>query len=83
MTKRISERAREAVGLQPGVRPLRGLEKICKLYGRMKCGGVVWVWNYYRNAAVQEYRMPVGSAEWEKSEKVKWSNAELSHGGHP
>lgn len=52
-------------------RQLRGLEKVCKLYGQMRCGAVMWVWNYHRNVAVPEYRMPVGSPEWKRSEKAK------------
>lgn len=53
-------------------RPLRGLEKVCKLYGRMKLGPVMMVWDYANEIAVNESAMTPGSERWSKSEKVKW-----------
>ena len=67
--------ATPAVGLHGVVRPLRGLERICKLYGRMKCGATMMVWDYANEVALPEKEMPAGSKRWAMSEKAKWSNA--------
>lgn len=63
---------------QQVVRALRGLERICKLYGRMKCGATMMVWDYANECAVPEKEMPAGGKRWAMSEKAKWSNAKLS-----
>ena len=52
-------------------RQLRGLERICRLYGRMKCGDTMMVWDYVAEQAVPEKEMPSGSERWKASEKAK------------
>lgn len=56
------------------MRQLRGLEKVCKLYGRMKCGDTMMVWDYARNVAVPESEMRLGSKRFTASEKAKYEN---------
>lgn len=53
-------------------RALRGLEKLCRLYGRMKCGDVMMVWDYANEQAVRESLMPEGSEAWRQSERAKY-----------
>ena len=76
--KRSKESANEPCrvhcSLNSVVRPLRGLEKVCRLYGRMKCGNTMMVWDYDNEVAVKESEMPMGSDRWLRSEKAKWSN---------
>lgn len=50
---------------------LRGLEKICKIYGSMKCGDTLFVWDYANDEAVPKVDMPCGSVQWKASEKAK------------
>ena len=73
---KTSELAQDANthSVQRMVRPLRGLERICKLYGRLKCGATMMVWDYANECAVKESEMPAGSKRWAMSEKAKWSN---------
>ena len=52
-------------------KPLSGLQSICKLYGRMKCGDVMMVWDYANDVAVPESKMKCGSRRWRASEKAK------------
>lgn len=52
-------------------RQLRGLEKVCKLYGRIKSGPVMMVWDYARELAVNEKEMPAGSMRWQASERAR------------
>lgn len=73
------EPASEApVRLERVARPLRGLERICKPYGRMKCGATMMVWDYANEVALPENEMPAGSKRWAMSEKAKWSNSKLA-----
>jgi len=58
------------------VRPLRGLEKVCKLYGRMKCGDVMMAWDYANECAIPEKELRADKARWAASEKAKWSNVQ-------
>ncbi len=51
---------------------LRGLQKVCKLYGRMEIGGVMWCWDYANDVAVKEKNMKIGSDRWKKSEAAKY-----------
>lgn len=51
-------------------RKLRGLEKLCKLYGRIKVGSVVWQWDYANEIAVPESDM-IGK-RLKLSEKARW-----------
>jgi hypothetical protein len=34
-----------------------GIQKICKIYGRIKVGNVMWVWDYKNDVAVKESEM--------------------------
>lgn len=54
-------------------RRLRGLEKLCKIYGRIKCGEVVMTWDYANECAVPETELRANRARWIASEKAKWS----------
>ena len=54
------------------MRQLRGLERVCKLYGRMKCGEVMMVWDYAADKAVPESDMKPGSERWQQSERTRW-----------
>jgi len=53
------------------MRQLRGLEKICKLYGSLWCGGTFMVWDYANDVAVEASKMKRGSKRWKESEKAK------------
>lgn len=51
---------------------MAGLRKILKLYGRMKVGDILWLWDYAREEPVKASDMPNGSERWKASEKAKW-----------
>lgn len=51
---------------------MTGLQRICKLYGRMKCGDVLWLWDYVQNKARPASEMT--KAEKMASEKARWVN---------
>jgi hypothetical protein len=55
-------------------RELHGLEKICKLYGKMKCGDTMMVWDYHRDKAVPESEIKDGSKNWRLNEKAKYGH---------
>ncbi len=55
------------------VRHLRGLEKLCKLYGRMQCGTVMMAWDYAREVAVPETELKADKERWATSERVRWA----------
>lgn len=50
---------------------LRGLQKICKMYGRMKCGDTMIVWDYANECAVEESVMKADKPRWAASERMK------------
>lgn len=52
---------------------LLGLEKVCRSYGRMKCGDVMMVWDYANECAVPEAEMPIGQSRWINSERAKFA----------
>ena len=52
---------------------LSGLQRLCKLYGRMKCGDTMMVWDYAANKALPESQMKIGSERWKSSERTKYS----------
>ena len=52
---------------------MSGLARICKMYGKMKVGGIEWVYDYANDKPVRKEDMPKGSDAWKKSEKAKWS----------
>lgn len=55
---------------------LRGLQRLCKLYGRMKCGDVMMAWDYANECAVPEAEMKADKERWAASERAKWMGKE-------
>lgn len=55
----------------PPPRRLRGLEKICKCYGRMPCGDVLLAWDYARERAMPEKELRANRELWAASEKAR------------
>jgi len=51
---------------------LSGLQKVCKAYGRMKCGDVVMAWDYVNEVAIPEKELRADKERWAASERVKW-----------
>ena len=62
---------------------LTGLQKLCRLYGRMKCGDKMMVWDYSSESAVPESKMPMGGNRWKRSEKAKWKKAKEENETNP
>jgi hypothetical protein len=56
-----------------------GLKRICKLHGRIRLGGQLFVWDYATDEAVDHKLMPVGSERWNASElaKAEWLRGQL------
>lgn len=79
MTPSNPDNANPQGSLHAVARPLRGLERVCKAYGRMKCGDVVMVWDYANDVAAPEKEMKPGSPRWCASENAKWSSSDLRH----
>jgi len=52
---------------------LSGLQKLCKLYGRMKCGDTMMAWDYANDCAVKESVLRADKERWIKSEQAKWN----------
>ncbi len=50
---------------------LRGLQKVCRMYGRMKCGDAIMVWDFVSETAVPASEMRTGSEQWKASERMK------------
>ena len=63
-------------------RQLRGLEKVCKLHGRMKTGSVTMVWDYTNDVAIPEKEMHQDRKRWAASEKAKWALVHTRKVGH-
>lgn len=53
-------------------KPLTGLQKVCKMYGRMKAGNTMFVWDYANDEAVPESEMRPGTERWKASQKAKY-----------
>jgi len=56
---------------------MTGLQKICKMYGRIECTGadgkkVTWLWDYVNDKPRLKTEMT--GAEINASEKAKWMN---------
>ena len=62
--------------MKPEPDNLRGLQKICRIYGGMKCGNIMYLWDYHNEEAVKETDMPEGSERWIASEKAKYQKLE-------
>jgi hypothetical protein len=56
---------------------MAGLRRICKLHGRMRINGQLWLWDYVADQPVLEQDMRPGSERWKASERRK---AELMRG---
>ena len=52
---------------------MTGLQKICKMYGRMQCGDIMMAWDYAQNKAVPEAELKSDKKRWAASEKAKWA----------
>lgn len=78
--RKLTNKTEAAQGrrLQRSVRPLSGLQRICKLFGRMKCGDVMVAWDYANECAVPEKELRADKSRWAASEKAKWSNVKIS-----
>ena len=50
---------------------MHGLQKVLKIYGRMKVGDITYVWDYKNNKAVKESEMT--KEMFAESEKEKWA----------
>jgi len=51
---------------------MTGLQRICKMYGSMKVGDVVWVWDYANGKPRLEKDMT--PEEVKASERAKWES---------
>ena len=51
---------------------MRGLEKVCKIYGRVKCGDVMVAWDYVNDCAVPEKELMADKERYAASEKAKY-----------
>lgn len=51
---------------------LNGLQRICKIHGRLKLGDTMMVWDYANDEAVPESEMRPGSKRWLISEKARF-----------
>ena len=49
---------------------LTGLQRICKQYGRVKAGSIMYVWDYANDEAVPESEMKADQARRTASEKA-------------
>jgi hypothetical protein len=57
---------------------LSGLQKICRMYGRMKVGDTMMVWDYANEEAVPQSKMKDGSKRWKASEKARFEELKKS-----
>jgi phosphoserine phosphatase len=48
-----------------------GLKNICRLYGQMRIGDVLWVWDYAADKPVREDEMRRGTDRWYASEAAR------------
>lgn len=51
---------------------MAGLRKLLKAYGEMKVQGILWVWDYAKDAPRKKDEMT--KEEWAASEKAKWKS---------
>lgn len=52
---------------------LSGLQKVCKIYGRMKCGDTMMAWDYANEVVIPEAELRNDKARWAESERAKYS----------
>ena len=58
-------------------RPLRGLEKVARIYGRVKCGDVMMAWDYAKECALPEGELLADRNRWAESERARWLHGAL------
>lgn len=54
------------------MKQLHGLQKICKMYGRMKCGDVMMAWDYANDVSVPEKELMADKERWAASERIRY-----------
>lgn len=57
---------------------MAGLARLCRAYGRIQVGSVMWVWDYANEKPMHEKDMPDGSETWKVSEKAKYEKMKLN-----
>lgn len=62
--------------MKPEPEGLHGLQRVCRLYGRMKCGEVTYAWDYANECAVDEKTLRADKSRFAASEKAKWMEAQ-------
>lgn len=56
-------------------KPLSGLQRLCKLHGRMKIENIMMVWDYVNDVAIPEKEMHQNRKRWAASETAKFAQA--------
>jgi hypothetical protein len=54
-------------------REMTGLQKVCKLYGRIKLGEVMMAWDYANDCALPEAELKADKERWANSERVRYN----------
>jgi hypothetical protein len=49
---------------------MSGLQKLCKMYGRIKVGSIIYVWDYVEDRAIPKREMT--KERFAESEKIRW-----------
>ena len=65
----ISDKQPETCSARPR---LAGLQRLCRLYGRLQAGETLWFWDYAQACPVRAEAMPPGSARHATSERARW-----------
>ena len=58
---------------------LTGLQRVCKLHGRVKSGSTVLAWDYANDVAVPEKELHKDRARWAASERARFALREKKH----
>lgn len=53
-----------------------GLKRVLRACGSMKCGDILWLWDYANEEAVLAKDMPPGSRRWAASERARFLKSE-------
>lgn len=51
---------------------LTGLQKVCRIYGRMKCGDTMMAWDYVNEVAIPEKELRANKERWAASERKRF-----------
>jgi len=54
---------------------MSGLRKLCKMYGHLKCGDVLWYWDYVKDEP--RIKSEMTKDEINASEKAKWATIKI------